>query len=88
MIKYGIEELKNIFEKFSGKDAVICTSHQIFGDWKIRCKLIFFMDDQRLGVRVSEWNELYVYRDKLYIDVVDNYIMLADDMMRMEIALV
>lgn len=88
MIKHGIEELKNVFEKFIGKDAVICTFHQIFGKWEIRCTFNFFMDDQRLGIRIREGDELYVYRDKLYIDVIDNHILLADDMLRMEIFLV
>lgn len=84
----GIKELKKIFEQFNGEDAVINLSHRLYGDQKVRCKLNFFIDDNKVGVRVKNGQELYVYRQNLYVDVIENGILLADDMLRISICVV
>lgn len=83
----GISELKNALELHNGKDAVISISHKLYGDQKIKCKLNFFADEKRVGIRIKSGQELYVRKDGLYVDVIDDHILLADDMVCMNIGI-
>ena len=85
----GINELKKVLEKHNGEDAVISISHKLYGnEKKIKCKLDYFLDERRIGLRVKSGQELYIYRDELQGCGVDDDIFFEDDVMRIDIGLI
>lgn len=85
----GINELKKVLEKYNGEDAVISISHNLYGNEKnIKCKLDYFLDEKRIGLRVKSGQELYVYMDELQGCGVDDDIFFEDDVMRIDIELI
>lgn len=83
-----IGELKNVLKLYNGRDAVVSISHKLYGIEKIKCKLNFFVDEKCVGIRIKSGQELYVRKNGLYVDVIDDHILLADDMVRMNISMV
>lgn len=84
----GINELKNVLESYNGRDAEICVSHKLYGgNQKIKCKLNFFVDEKRVGIRIKSGQEIYARIDGLYADIIDDGILLDDGMMSMGISI-
>ena len=83
-----VGELKSVLELYNGRDAVVSISHKLYGIEKVKCKLNFFVDEKRVGIRIKSGQELYVRKDGLYVDIIDDHILLADDMVHMNISVV
>ena len=83
----GIETLENVLRQNNGKSAVIGTSHKLYGDQKIKCKLDCIIDDERIGFRVKSGQEIYVYKNEIERIDTDGIVFFADDLMgvRMQI---
>lgn len=81
----GINELKSALERHNGEDAVISISHKIYGDEKIKCRPEYFIDEKRIGFRIKEGQEFYIYRDELQNWGIDDGIFFEDDVMRVSI---
>lgn len=78
----GINELKKALEKHNGEDAVISISHKIYKGERFECKPECFIDEKRIGFRIKEGQEFYIYRNELQNWGIDNEIFFEDDVMR------
>lgn len=84
----GINELKKVLEKHNGEDAVISISHKLYGnEKKIKYKLDYFLDERRIGLRVKNGQELYIYNNELQDYETNDNIFFEDDVMRIDIKL-
>lgn len=77
----GIETLEQALRQNNGKSAVISTSHKLYGNQKIKCKLDCIIDDERIGFRVKSGQEIYVYRNEIERINTDGLVFFADDVM-------
>lgn len=77
----GIETLEQALRQNNGKDAVISTSHRLYGNQKVKCTLDCIIDDRRIGFRVKSGQEVYMYRSEIENFGVDDGIFFADDVM-------
>ena len=80
----GINELLN---KYSGKDATIRISHKLFGMQKIETELDYIFDGDRIGFRVGNGQEIFIYIKDLVEFGIGGSIYFADDVMKLEIKL-
>lgn len=80
----GINELLN---KYSGKDATIRISHKLFGMQKIKTELDYIFDEDRIGFRVGNGQEIFIYIKDLVEFGIGGSIYFADDVMKLEIKL-
>ena len=83
----GINILTEAFNVNNGKDATISISHKLYGGQKIKCKLDGFCDGNRIGFKVCNGQDIFIYSDDLANYGVDNGIYFADDMMEITIKL-
>ena len=81
----GIETLEQALRQNNGKSAVISTSHKLYGDQKIKCKLDLIIDEQRVGFRVKSGQEIYMYKNEIESVSIDGAIFFADDVMSVSI---
>lgn len=77
----GIETLENVLLQNNGKSAVISTSHKLYGEQKIKCKLDCIVDHERIGFRVKSGQEIYVHRNEIEKINTDGLVFFADDVM-------
>lgn len=77
------KELKKNF----GKDALISISHKLYGAQKIKCKLDCIIDEKRIGFRVKNEQDIFIYRDDLINCGVKDGIYIADNLMEINIKL-
>lgn len=78
---------KGILEKYNGKDANCRISHKLFGTQEIETKLDFIFDENRIGFRVGNGQEIYIYTKDMVDYGVEGSIYFADDIMRIDIKL-
>ena len=57
----GINILEKAFRKNNGADATISISHKLYGKQKIRCTLDGFCDEQRIGFKVKNGHDIFIY---------------------------
>lgn len=70
---------------FAEKEATIRISHCIYGEQTVMGKIKFIDDGQRIGVKIGS-SEIFLYTDEVRnVDVGDNRILIAGDVMRIEI---
>lgn len=81
----GVETLEQVLQQNNGKDAVISTSHKLYGDQKIKCKLDCIIDAERIGFRVKSGQEIYMYKSEIESVSIDGAIFFADDVMSVSI---
>ena len=83
----SIKGINELLEKYNGKDATIRISHKLFGTQKIELKLSYIFDKNRIGFRVGNGQEIFIYtNDIIYFGIGDG-IYFADDLMRIDIKL-
>lgn len=80
----GINELLN---KYNGKDATIRISHKLFGVQEIETELDYIFDENRIGFRVGNGQEIFIYRKDIIDFGIEGSIYFADDVMKLEIKL-
>ena len=78
---------KGILEKYNGKDATIRISHKLFGAQEIETELDFIFDENRVGFRVGNGQEIYIYTKDIVDYGIEGSIYFADDVMRIDIKL-
>lgn len=86
-MKKGINTLEEILIKNQWADAIISISHKLYGLQKIKCRLDCILDDQRIGFKVKDENEIYIYRGDLVDYGIKDGIYFADDIMEINIKL-
>lgn len=83
----GINILEEILKKHNGVDAIISISHQLYGDQKIICSLNYIFDEERIGFRVKNGQEIFVYKKDIIHYGIKDGICFADDLMEINIKL-
>ena len=53
-----MKDIKGILEKLNGRGAVIRISHKLFGTQEIETELDFIFDENRVGFRVGNGQEI------------------------------
>ena len=82
-----VKDIKGILEKYNGKDAIIRISHKLFGTQEIETKLDLIFDGDRVGFRVGNGQEIYIYTKDMVDYGIEGSIYFADDVMRIDIKL-
>lgn len=83
----GINILAKALKEYNGKDAIVSISHKLYGLQKIQTQLDFIMDNERIGVRVKNGQEIFVYQKDLVDYSTKDGIYFADDLMEIIIKL-
>ena len=83
----GINILEEAFHANNGKDAIISISHKLYGSQKIGCNLDYIFDSERIGFRVKNGQEIFIYRSDVIDYGVKDGIYFADNIMEINIKL-
>ena len=83
----GINILEEAFYRNNGKDATISISHKLYGNQKIKCVLDYIFDNERIGFRAINRQEIFIYRKDLIDYGTKDGIYFADDIMEIKIKL-
>lgn len=83
----GINILEEVLSKNNGKDATISISHKLYGDQKIRCELDYIFDNERIGFKAINGQEIFIYRQDLINYGTKDGIYFADNVMEIRIKL-
>lgn len=87
MEKKGINIIEEALKKHNGKDATISISHKLYGNQKLKLELDCIFDDNRVGFRVKNGQEIFVYRNEIVNYGTKDGIYFADDLMEIKIKL-
>lgn len=80
----GIYNVEKALKKYNGRDAEISISHALYGGQKLKCKLDYIFDEQRVGFRISN-QEIFVYINNIVDYGIEDGIYFADDVMKVKI---
>lgn len=80
----GINILKNKLREYKGEDAVISISHKLYGNQKLKCKLDYIFDEQRIGFCINQ-QEIYIDKNRIVDYGTKDGIYFADDIMEIKI---
>ena len=83
----SIKGINELLEKYNGKDATIRISHKLFGTQKIELELEYIFDEDRIGFRAGNGQEIYIYTRDIVSFGVEDSIYFADELMRIDIKL-
>ena len=86
-VKKGISILEKALRENKGKDAIISISHKLYGTQKIKCELDYICDNERIGFRVKNGQEIFIYRSDMVDYGVKDGIYFADNIMEIKIKL-
>lgn len=82
-----IKGINELLDKYNGKDATIRISHKLFGVQEIETELDYIFDENRIGFRVGNGQEIFIYRKDIIDFGIEGSIYFADDVMKLEIKL-
>ena len=83
----GINILEEAFHKINGKDATISISHKLYGYQKIICELEYIFNNEKIGFKVINGQEIFIYSQDLVNYGVEDGIYFADNVMEIRIKL-
>lgn len=83
----GINVLEKLLKEYNGKDAIISISHKLYGEQKIKSKVNFIFDEKRVGFRVKNGQEIFVYREDILDYGTKDGMYIADELMEINIKL-
>ena len=86
-MKKGINILEKILKENKGVDATIGISHKLYGPQKIKCKLDYIFDNERIGLRVKNGQEIFIYKSDIIDYGIKDGIYFADNVMVINIKL-
>ena len=81
----GINIIEKALKDIKGKVATISTFHKLYGSQTIRCSLDYIWDEERVGFRVKNGQEIFVYKTELVDYGTKDGIYFADDLMKISI---
>lgn len=87
MEKKGINVIEEALKKYSGENAIVSISHKLYGAQKIKQKLDYIFDEKRIGFRVKNGQEIFVYTDEVVDYGIKDGIYFADELMEINIKL-
>lgn len=83
----GINIIEKALKENNGADATISISHKLYGVQKIACSLNYIFDEERVGFRVKNGQEIFVYKKDIIQYGIEDGIYFADDLMEIKIRL-
>ena len=83
----GINVIEEVLKKHNGENAVIRISHKLYGTQKIKLKLDYVFDEERVGFRVKNGQEIFVYKNEIVDYGTKDGIYFADELMEVNIKL-
>ena len=83
----GINIIEEALNKYNGKDATISISHKLYGAQKLRLKLDYIIDENHIGFRVKNGQEIFIKKENLVNYGIEDGIYFADDLMEIKIKL-
>ena len=86
-MKKGINILKETLREINGIDAIISISHKLYGKQKIKCTLDYIFDGERIGFRVKNGQEIFIYKSDIIDYGIKDGIYFADNIMEIKIKL-
>ena len=86
-MKKGINILEEALSKSNGVDATISISHKLYGEQKIKCEINYIIDDERVGFRVKNGQEIFIYKSDIIDYGIKDGIYFADNIMEINIKL-
>lgn len=86
-MKKGINILEETLRENKGTDAIISISHKLYGSQKIKCELDYIFDSERIGFRVKNGQEIFIYKSEIVDYGIKDGIYFADNIMKIEIKL-
>ena len=86
-VEKGINILEEILSKNKWADATISISHKLYGTQKIKCELDYIFDNERIGFRVKNGQEIFVYKSDIVDYGIKDGIYFADNIMEIKIKL-
>ena len=84
-MKKGINILEEALGQNQGVDAIISISHKLYGLQKIKTELDYILDADRVGFRVKNGQEIFIYRADLVDYGTEDGIYFADELMEIKI---
>ena len=84
----GISILGKELKKYNGEDAIISIFHKLYGDQKIKCRLNYICDENRVGFKSKDGQEIFIYKYKINHYGIEDGIYFADDVMEIKIKIV
>ena len=86
-MKKGINILEETLRENKGKDAIISIFHKLYGSQKIKCELDQIFDSERIGFRVKNGQEIFIYKSDIVDYGIKDGIYFADNIMEINIKL-
>ena len=86
-MKKGINILEKTLRENNGTDVCIDISHKLYGPQKTKCKLDYIFDNERIGFRVKNGQEIFIYTSDIIDYNIEDGICFADDIMEINIKL-
>ena len=86
-VEKGINILEEILSKNKGKDATISISHKLYGAQKIKCELDYIFDSKRIGFRVKNGQEIFIYTSDIIDYGIKDGVYFSDNIMGIKIKL-
>lgn len=83
----GINAIEEMLKRNKGEDATISISHKLYGDQKIKLKLDCTVDESRVGFKVENGQEIFIYKNEIVDYGTKDGIYFADDVMKISIKL-
>ena len=83
----GINILEKVFVENNGKDAIVSISHKLYGNQKLKCKLDYIFDETKIGFKVVNGQEIFIYKNDLISYDIQDGICFADKLMEIKIKL-
>ena len=81
----GINIIKEALRKYSMESVLISTFHKLYGKQKIACNLDYIFDAKRVGFRIPNGQEIFIYRDEIIDYGIEDGIYFADSLMKIQI---
>lgn len=83
----GINILEKALREHNGEDAMISISHKLYGEQKLKLKLDYIIDEERIGFSAKSGQEIFIYKKDLVDYGTKDGIYFADDLMEIRVKL-
>ena len=83
----GINIIEEALRKHNGEDAAVSIFHKLYGKQKIKLKLDCVLDENKIGFRAGNGQEIFVYKNEIIDYGTKDGIYFADDLMEIRIKL-
>lgn len=86
-MKKGINILEEELMKNQWVDAIISINHKLYGTQKIKGVVDYIFDDERIGFKVKNGQEIFIYKSDIIDYGIKDGVYFADNVMEIKIKL-